>query len=288
MPWLRISFFAARKDVEALTDRLEGLDVTSISLSDGAGEAVIDSNFPTERGWSRTRFEALVGLQTPLKPIHEVLDRFEIAEVSTSFVADEEWEENWKQVVHPRTIGGIQVIPHGTVGSTQHIAIKIVPGLAFGTGEHPTTTMCLEWLQSIDLLGLSVLDFGTGSGILAIAAKKLGAERVVAIDNDPVALRVARENATTNDVEIEIESALKDQSQFDVIVSNIVLSTLVEHAQQLTSKLAPRGHIGLTGLIDGQQNPVRNAYSNIELSSSMQSAEWVLLAGQSNDLPEHG
>jgi ribosomal protein L11 methyltransferase len=158
--------------------------------------------------------------------------------------------------------------------------------MAFGTGTHPTTSLCLATLS--DLLaarpGASVLDVGTGSGLLAIAAKKLGAGRVAANDNDPIAVRVARENADANGVALELTGAPVEaiDGTFDVILANILANTLVELAPVLDAKLAPGGVLLLSGILAPQEDEVRAAYLAQGLArfpgGDRRDREWSLVA----------
>ena len=167
-------------------------------------------------------------------------------------------------------------------------AVEVVldPGMAFGTGGHPTTSLCLAALS--DLLaarpGASVLDVGTGSGILAIAARKLGAGRVAANDDDPKAVEVARENAAANgaDVEIALAPARTIDGTFDLVVANILANTLVALAPELAGKLAPGGVVLLSGILAPQEDEVRRAYVACGLSplagGDRREGEWSLVA----------
>jgi ribosomal protein L11 methyltransferase len=167
--------------------------------------------------------------------------------------------------------------------------IVLDPGMAFGTGTHPTTALCLAALS--DLLaaraGAAVLDVGTGSGLLAIAAAKLGAARVVANDVDPVAVEVARENAARNGARVEITAAPAGEipGPFDVVVANILANTLVELAPALARRLAPGGVVLLAGILAPQEAEVRDAYVAEGLrplaGGDRREGEWVLLALES-------
>jgi ribosomal protein L11 methyltransferase len=164
------------------------------------------------------------------------------------------------------------------------VEVVIDPGMAFGTGSHGTTALCLAALS--DLLagrpGATVLDVGTGSGLLAIAARKLGAARVAANDVDPKAVEVARENAAANGVELEIvEAPLPGiPGTFDVVVANILANTLVELAPELAAKLAPGGVLLLSGLLHPQEDEVRRAYVALGLAPlpGRREGEWSLVA----------
>ncbi len=184
---------------------------------------------------------------------------------------DEDWGERWRRGLAPFTVGRVLVRPSWCEPPSRpdpcppgEVEVVLDPGMAFGTGTHPTTSLCLSELDRILTAapGSSVLDVGTGSGLLAIAARKLGAGRVVGTDNDPVALRVAGENAARNGVALELTAAPPEEvvGGFDVVVANILANTLVELAPGLAPRVAPGGKLLLSGLLAGQEDEVRRAY----------------------------
>jgi ribosomal protein L11 methyltransferase len=203
-------------------------------------------------------------------------------------VPDEDWGEGWKKHFVPLDVGRVRIRPSWIDAPPPAGAVEVVldPGMAFGTGSHATTSLCLAALS--DLLdrrpGASVLDVGTGSGILAIAARKLGARRVAGIDDDPKAVEVARENAALNGAEVEIVPEPLDRmtGPFDVVVANILANTLVELAPAIAAKVAPGGVVLLSGILGGQEAEVRAAYLARGLSplpgGDRREGEWSLLA----------
>jgi ribosomal protein L11 methyltransferase len=203
-------------------------------------------------------------------------------------VADEDWGEGWKKDFRPLDVGRVRVRPSWIEAPVPAGLVEVVldPGMAFGTGSHATTSLCLAALS--DVLGArpgaSVLDVGTGSGLLAIAARKLGAGRVAANDNDPVAVDVARDNAARNGAAIELTGAPVEAiaGSFDVVVANILANVLVALAPALAAKLAPRGVLLLSGILGPQEDEVRAAYLAAGLSplagSDRRDGEWSLVA----------
>jgi ribosomal protein L11 methyltransferase len=181
-------------------------------------------------------------------------------------VEEEDWGEAWKKGLSPLTVGRVFVRPSWIAAAPPPGAAEVVldPGMAFGTGTHPTTSLCLAALS--DLLaerpGASVLDVGTGSGLLAIAAARLGAGRVAGNDVDPVAVQVARENAARNGVALELTAAPVEalRGPFQVVVANILANTLAELAPAVAAQVAPGGALLLSGLLEGQEEEVRGAY----------------------------
>ncbi len=203
-------------------------------------------------------------------------------------VADEDWGEGWKKDFRPIDVGRVRIRPSWIAEPHPPGSVEVVldPGMAFGTGAHPTTSLCLAALS--DLLaarpGASVLDVGTGSGLLAIAARKLGAGRVVADDDDPRAVEVARENAAANGVAVEIvgDPLPRIAGSFDLVVANILANTLVELAPAIAAKLAPGGALLLSGILAPQSDEVRRAYLALGLArlagGDRRDGEWTLLA----------
>jgi len=150
-----------------------------------------------------------------------------------------------------------------TADAADAAVLRLDPGLAFGSGTHPTTALCLEWLDGLDLRGVRVLDFGCGSGILALAALKLGASHVVAIDNDPQALIATRDNAERNGLATSIDvlaPADAPTARFAVVVANILASALDALAPQLAAYVAPGGRIALSGILLGQEPALLTRY----------------------------
>jgi ribosomal protein L11 methyltransferase len=201
---------------------------------------------------------------------------------------DQDWGEAWKRGLAPLAIGRAFVRPSWIDVATPAGMVEIVldPGMAFGTGTHPTTSLCLAALS--DLLaarpGASVLDVGTGSGLLAISAKKLGGGRVAGNDNDPVAVRVARENAALNGVALELDErpVAAQPGPFDLVLANILANTLVELAPAIAAQLAPGGVVLLSGILTPQEEEVRAAYLQAGLAplpgGDRRQGEWSLLA----------
>jgi ribosomal protein L11 methyltransferase len=200
-------------------------------------------------------------------------------------VADQDWSEAWKEGLTAFSVGRVFVRPSWVPARPPPGAVEIVldPGMAFGTGTHPTTALCLQALDEVvaERPGLSVFDVGTGSGLLAIAAWKLGAGRVVGSDNDPVAVRVAGENVLRNGAALELTgtgvSAVP--GPFDLVVANILANTLVELAPALVRQVAPGGTLLLAGLLTGQEGQVLAPYlaGGLVRQELRQQGEWLLL-----------
>ena len=200
-------------------------------------------------------------------------------------VEDRDWGEEWKKGLAPFSIGRVFLRPSWVEARPPEGSVEVVldPGMAFGTGTHPTTALCLaavdEFLSRRP--GADVLDAGTGSGLLAIAARKLGAGRVAANDNDPVAVQVAAENAGRNDAPLELTGApvAEIPGRFGLVVANILANVLVELAPDLAARMAPGGELVLAGVLVPQEPEVAAAFraQGLEPLPGARRDEWALL-----------
>jgi ribosomal protein L11 methyltransferase len=281
MPTYSLTLDVSRELSEELSAGLFDLGASGVEVRDGEGTPMPGVPQPAP------------GRATVLAWFAERADAEAAREVhggEVSEVPDADWGEEWKKGLGALSIGRVWVRPTWIREAPPPGSVEVVldPGMAFGTGTHPTTSLCVAALS--DLVGArpgaSVLDVGTGSGLLAIAAKKLGAGRVVGDDNDPIAVRVARENAEANGVAIELTGASLEElpGRFDLIVANILANTLVELAPALVARLAPGGVVLLSGILVPQESEVRAAYEALGLTpfpgEDRRQGEWSLLALQ--------
>ena len=201
-------------------------------------------------------------------------------------VVEQDWSESWKAQIRATTAGRLWVGPPWLEKDAPARSTKIViePGMAFGTGDHPTTHFCLESLDRAlaERHGASVLDVGTGSAVLTIAARKLGAGRVVGTDNDPVAIRVALENAERNgapNLELSTAELHEVSGTFDIVLANILANTLTDLAEAITAKVAPRGMLVLAGILSNQAEEVLVPYlgRGLALRTRVLRGEWAML-----------
>ena len=285
MPWLRFAFAVPQNTADTVLEELEELNATAISMFNAGQDVLWEPAVGCTPLWSDVQVEALFELETSVVEVREVLGKNQIVDVDVTFLEDQEWETTWLEKVEPKQFGRLWVVPREWSLSKEKLVVRLNPGLAFGTGEHATTQLCLEWLEQFDLREKSVLDFGCGSGILGIAAKVLGASRVMSVDYDPQAISATVENAQENNVELEVSDELAPGATYDVIVANILLRPLLDNSNVLLNALKPNGWIGLTGLLEEQQNAIRAAYSTADFTSTMRRDGWILMAGRqlSND-----
>jgi ribosomal protein L11 methyltransferase len=213
-----------------------------------------------------------------------------IPEPSFQSVAEKDWTEAWKERLKVLHIGDHIVIQPSWLdydGQPEDVVIQLDPGMAFGTGLHPTTQICLRTLEDFLQPGMEVLDVGTGSGILAIAAAKLGAKRVLAVDNDPQAVRVARGNVIDNGVRgrVQVEQgSLPDVSgSYDLVVVNILARVIVELIEEgLAERMRPEAILITAGITIDQASEVSAAFerAGLELIDQRQQDDWVSLLGR--------
>jgi ribosomal protein L11 methyltransferase len=204
-----------------------------------------------------------------------------VGDVGVRRIADEDWLESWKAQFTPIGIGPFFVRPSWSTARAMGVEIVLDPGMAFGTGLHPTTRQCLEAVGELDVAGRTVLDVGTGSGILAVAAAKRGAARVVAVDTDPLAVRAAAENARRNGVNVEVRegSAADIDGTFDVVLANLVADVLLMLAGDLRARLAAGGTLVCAGIVQEKEERVVAAFGAVGLYvvARDQREDWVRL-----------
>ncbi|GGC08249.1 ribosomal protein L11 methyltransferase [Oxalicibacterium flavum] len=300
MSWTEIVIEVERTQAEALSDALMEIGALSVSVEDAdVGTEAEQPLFgepgmePTQAAWEHSRVVAL----TPADADHAAL----VAEAAASSglgnaipnytlreVAEQDWVRLTQSQFEPIHIGtNIWVVPSWhDAPDPSALVLELDPGLAFGTGSHPTTRLCMEWLEAHPPVGLRVLDYGCGSGILAMVAKKLGAREVIGIDIDPQAIEAARENTARNDCEVAYYvpddfAASGHEHAFDVVVANILANPLKLMAPMLAGRVRPGGQLVLSGVLATQVEDVTAIYRPfIELSVWREHEGWVALAGR--------
>ncbi|MGB9669765.1 MAG: 50S ribosomal protein L11 methyltransferase [Halothiobacillaceae bacterium] len=268
MPWHQITLTTPRDQAEALEDTLLELGAVSVTLQDAADVPVLEP-LPGETPlWPEVNVVGLFEDEADTGQVDQALSARGIQGGAWALVEDQDWERAWMDQFQPLRFGEkLWIVPSWIEApEAQAVNILLDPGLAFGTGTHPTTALCLEWLDGADLQGKTVLDYGCGSGILAIAALKLGAASAWGIDIDPQALTATRDNAARNGIEARhlhtgLPGALPKDAQFDVLLANILMGPLVELAPTLTHHMRPGGQLVLSGLLAEQAKGVIAAYA---------------------------
>ena len=277
--------------VEDCSDALDALDALSVSVEDADAQTPAEQalfgepGMPAPKaGWQRSKLVALFAQEAEAREALVLLQAQPFYEgcalVGVQTVPDQDWVRLTQSQFAP-----VEITPSFWIVPSWHEppeqatqVIRLDPGLAFGTGTHPTTRMCLHWLATQDIRGLRVLDYGCGSGILAIGAAKFGAADVVAVDIDPAAVESTRINATNNHV--ALQTGLPDvvQGPFDVVVANILATPLKVLAPLLCGLLKPGGRLVLAGILDRQDEELKAAYApwlSLRVDDSQEG--WVLM-----------
>ena len=287
-------YFTARKDqVEPLEDWLFARGALSVTLEDEADQPLLEPGPGDTPLWDAVRLTALFAGSKDLSPLLDEIPLELCTQAPTVAVpvADREWTRVWEDQFHPLQVGErLWICPSWTPPpDPDAINILLDPGLAFGTGTHPTTAMCLRALDANLPPGKRVVDYGCGSGILGIAAARLGATAVLGVDNDPQAITASRDNALRNEVPDAAFPVVLPQDDLianwqastDWVVANILAGPLMALAPVLTALMAPRGRLLLAGLLVDQVEAVVEAYApGVALLIADQQEEWVLLAGE--------
>ena len=278
--------------VETLSDALEALDALSVSVEDADAHTEAEQALfgepglpPPKDGWQRSRLTALFAQESQAQEAATLLaaqDFFAGCEVlGTVALPEQDWVRLTQSQFAPVPITpSFWIVPswHEPPAQAQAV-IRLDPGLAFGTGTHPTTRMCLQWVAAAPSLG-RVLDYGCGSGILAIGAAKFGAHEVDAVDIDPAAVQATVLNAQTNHV--SLKTGLPDQAQgvYDTVLANILATPLKVLAPLLCAHVAAGGHLVLAGILARQADELKQAYAPyLALSVADEQEGWVLMTG---------
>jgi ribosomal protein L11 methyltransferase len=261
----------------------------SVTLTDAADDAILEPAPGELRLWPRTVLQVMFAADRAA--IEVILTLATALDVPTSairveHVRNRSWEREWLKDFHAMRFGRrLWVVPHHEPEPAQAeaVVVRLDPGLAFGTGTHATTALCLAWLDANLKPGDTVIDYGCGSGVLGIAAARLGAARVDAFDIDPQALIATRDNAAANGVQHRVfvhETAATLPTTTTVVLANILAGTLIELAQPLTARVQPGGHLVLSGILHQQAHEVLAAYRPLlDMQVRGERDGWSLLAG---------
>ncbi len=270
MAWLQLRVHT--RHPEFADEILLAHGAAAVSFVDAVDKPVLEPAPGETPLWDDTVTLGLFVDGTDLEPVlaglRDLLPDGAEATFHTELIEDQDWVRVWLKDCPPLKFGErFWVVPREKVGEVTQpdaVILRLDPGLAFGTGTHPTTALCLEWLSHQDLRGKTVLDYGCGSGVLAIAALLLGAERAVCIDIDPQALTATRDNAQENGVAARITTGLPADFvpfEADVVLANILANPLIALAPLLAGSVRAGGRLALAGLLDRQAEEVRAAYA---------------------------
>lgn len=290
MNWLQLSVIADKDAAESVSELMSSFGALSVTYSDAASQPLYEVLPNDAVTWKKTRVTGLFEPDSDPALIQGVIiqqmEESEIGHWQIEELEDQAWERAWMDYFKPKQFGArLWVCPIGQKPPVDDtVCVSLDPGLAFGTGGHPTTALCLEWLDRADIENRLVIDYGCGSGILAVAAALLGAKQVYATDLDPQALIAARDNAAKNHVESKMTCCPPDQLpnlQADILLANILIDPLVELADTLVRLVLPGGHLVLSGILEHQIRTVRSAYTlHCRFIDTTVRDEWVRLTGQ--------
>lgn len=291
MEYLQVALTVKKSHAESLSVILERAGALSVTVESANDEEIFDAAQPGDPMWILQRLTALFGSEFDIDVLSYVLKNHpEANHVVVSKLPDQDWERNWLEQFTPLQVGqALWVCPSWiTPPDSSATNLIIDPGLAFGTGTHQTTHLCLDYLSTMDLKDKLVIDFGCGSGILAIAAVKLGAEEAVAVDIDPKAIDATRSNAEINNVSSKIHvglpqdlDELMQNRKSPLVIANILADTLIELKNVLLNIVSPDAILLLSGVLATQVERVSSSFSPQFQFVARQKDEWMLLEGQS-------
>lgn len=286
MPWLQVETKAGQSDPSSLENALNELGAAAVWLRDAGDEPVLEPAPGETPIWPESIVTALFPAEVGQQALSLALaESFPDVEFSCTTVADRDWHAEFQQTLTPLSFGNrLWIIPDGSDAPDAAAVVRLAPGMAFGTGEHPTTAMCLNWLTRQRLDGAQVLDYGCGTGLLAIAAVMLGAAGCCAVDIDPQALAATLDNATSNNCAGQLvivkPDAVPARAQYDVLVANILSGTLIELGPTLRDLVKPGAALALTGILAHQADEVAAAWAGwADLNVGDQDGDWILLSG---------
>lgn len=289
--WLELSLTLSAEQRAEVELALDDLGALAITLSDAADDPILEPGPGETPLWPTIELTALFeGDRDRADLVHALADLvpgMDSSQVNFADVADQEWTRVWMDQFEPMRFGRRLWIYPSTIPAPQEfreaVVVHLDPGVAFGTGTHATTALCLQWLDGLDLVGKTVIDYGCGSGVLGIAAIKLGAAHVIGVDNDPQALEASAENARRNHVDDRIELYLPEafhEPLADVLVANILAEPLLDLEPVFRRSLRPGGQLALSGILTGQEHEIIRCYSeHFEQVVAVEQEEWQRVSG---------
>jgi len=293
MPWLQIRIPTLPEHSETIEDALLLAGCQAVTLLDTADQPVFEPIRGTTPLWEHTTIQGLfdqdIDAEALLTSIQKVItdNSIQTGALSTEILEDKDWEREWMDKFSPIPCGDrLWIVPSWqTPPNPDGVNLRLDPGLAFGTGTHPTTFLCLEWLNNHIRNGQSILDYGCGSGILGLAALLLGADNMDGIDIDPQALIATKNNAQTNNIgdnQYFVTTEPKELSnQYDVVIANILAGPLIDMSANICAYLKQGQPLVLSGILEHQAQSVIDAYENfITFDPIAEKEGWVRLSGK--------
>jgi ribosomal protein L11 methyltransferase len=288
LAWIQFIFNSTPDDAEALSDQLIECGSSAVTFQDNEDQPIYEPEIGTTPLWAATNVIALFDAETDTDMIISMLSGMMAPQTVPSYrieaVEDKDWVREWMDNFHPMNFGKkLWICPSWhTPPDDNAVNIMLDPGLAFGTGTHPTTALCLNWLDQADVKDKVVIDYGCGSGILAIAAALLGAKKVIGVDTDPQALEATQANAERNGVTIDtyLPDACPDEP-CDLLLANILAGPLQSLSERLAGLTKAGAPIVLSGILDVQADDVSQSYQSwFDMDAPVLKDEWIRLVGQ--------
>ena len=289
MPWIQLRIDSDPENAEQIGNMLSANGAQAVTFIDAKDTPMYEPKPGETMLWPDTQ---VVGLFDAADDMTSVISRLEKSKIlgrnfshKLDQLEDKDWEREWMDNFHPMQFGErLWICPSWReVPDPTAVNVMLDPGLAFGTGTHPTTALCLRWLDALELQDKVVVDFGCGSGILAIAALKLGAKEVIGIDIDPQALQATMENARRNGVESRLSVYLPEDQpslEADVVVANILSGPLIELKNVITAFCKPAGKLVLSGILQEQIEKIEQAYGHhFDMEASAVEGDWARVSG---------
>ena len=287
--WIQLNIEVSPQQTEQIEEATLNAGAVSVTLQDAADQPILEPGVGETPLWDSciltALFPASVDTSATTNQINTILP-FSI-NGKWQLVEEKDWSQEWKKHFKPIPCseGRLWVCPSWLEAPKPNaVNLRLDPGLAFGTGSHPTTLLCLNWLEKQFLEGKTLIDFGCGSGILGIAALLLGAKKVWAIDNDPQALLASRDNAQRNEIDDDrlitlLPEQIPAEITADIMVANILAKPLIDLAPQISKLTINKGQLCLSGILSHQINQVSSAYANnFEFEPAILDDDWVQLA----------
>lgn len=288
MPWLQICIHTTPGHVPAFEDTLLECGALVVTFEDVHDDPVYEPDLNTTPLWKNTKVTGLFEADADIEHIRPVIEHKAESinesdiDMKIEILEDKDWEREWMDSYHPIQFGErLWVCPSWReVPDPNAVTLMLDPGLAFGTGTHPTTALCLQWLDSIDCQDKTIIDYGCGSGILGIAGLLLGANNMVGIDIDPQAVQATEANAQRNNIDpkrIEVKlPPYESELQADIVVANILAGPLAHLAPTISALVKNGGQLALSGILANQAQEVVEAYQEwFTIDSIAEKEEWV-------------
>ncbi|ALS99830.1 50S ribosomal protein L11 methyltransferase [Lacimicrobium alkaliphilum] len=288
MAWIQLRINTHAEEAEPLGEQLSELGAQAVTFVDAKDTPWYEPKPGEVQLWPDTQVVGLFDASEDMPPIvRRIKARVpENTLIKLDPLEDKDWEREWMDNFHPVRFGKrLWICPSWRdVPEPDAVNVMLDPGLAFGTGTHPTTALCLRWLDGLDLTNCTVVDFGCGSGILGIAALKLGAARVIGIDIDPQAIQASEENARRNNVAEQIELYLPKQQpelQADIVVANILAGPLRDLRQVITDYCRQDTLLALSGILKEQAEDIHQLYSqDFDMDAIAIEGDWARVSGR--------